>query len=84
MAKFMPNYSIEKINIAQYTIFKHDVFGTGEGKIFKKIWKFVDDIGLSRVAKVHTHYENEIDIAEYHHEKLKRKLRSICNLSKNI
>ena len=78
LGKQMRKIMIDKVfNIAQYTIFKHDVFGTGKGEIFKNIWMFVGNIGLSRIAKVHAHYENEIDIAEYHYEKSQKEIKNL-------
>ena len=78
LGKQMRKIMIDKVfNIAQYTTFKHDVFGIGMGEIFKKIWKFVGNIGLSRIAKVHAHYENEIDIAEYHYEKSQKEIKNL-------
>ena len=78
LGKQMRKIMIDKVfNIAQYTTFKHDVFGIGMGKIFRNIWKFVGNIGLSRIAKVHAHYENEIDIAEYHYEKSQKEIKEL-------
>ena len=74
------------INIAQYTIFKHDVFN--EGVIFEKIWQCVGDIGISPIAEVHLAYEYEIDRARdevaQHRERanlfgtLYRESRGVC------
>ena len=78
LGKQMRKIMIDEVfNIAQYTIFKHDVFGIGMDEIFKNIWKFVGNIGLSRIAKVHAHYENEIDIAEHHYEKSQQKIENL-------
>ena len=54
------------------------------GEIFKKIWKFVGNIGLSRIAKVHAHYENEIDIAEYHYEKSQKEIKELWRIIKKL
>ena len=51
MIKMMPDEIHERFpeyhtfNIVQYTIFKHDVFSTGNGEVYNRIFQFVDDFG---------------------------------------
>ena len=81
MGRLMSGYSF---NIAAFTIFKHDVFSTGKGEIFKNIWQFVGEIGLSRIAKVHAHYENEIDRAESRVDSLLHQRNGLLNILHRI
>ena len=68
MIKKMPEEIHERFpqyhtfNIAQYTIFKHDVLSTGNGEVYKRIWQFVDDGGVGcglDSLKAHIEYQKK-------------------------
>ena len=66
-------------NIAQYTIFKHDIFSVE----FEKIWELVGDIASSPKA-IHDHYSKKIDAMTKQKHRKNTKIYTTRNVVRRV